>query len=108
MKTIYSDIVQLIEGNQRFALATVVHTRGSTPQQPGAKALFLTDGRVVGTIGGGCLEAETRLRALDTIKAGTRALYEMHLDEDFGWDDGHICGGTAKIFLDSKVQHSAA
>ena len=108
MKTIYADVIQLLEAGQRFALATVVHTRGSTPQKPGAQALFLPDGRVLGTIGGGCMEAEARLRALDSIKAGDRALFEMNLDEDFGWDDGHMCGGAAKIFLDSQVRQSAA
>src|SRR6476469_7655491 len=63
----FSEIVSLLEQEQPFALATVVHTSGSTPQKAGARALILPDGRVLGTLGGGCMEAEARRRALDMI-----------------------------------------
>ena len=107
MKDIYSEAVELSEKEQPFALATVVHTSGSTPQKSGAKALFLPHGEIRGTIGGGCLEAESRLRALDAIRSGERLLFDLHLDDDFGWDDGLICGGTAKIFIDPRADKSA-
>lgn len=108
METFYAELLQLLDAHQRLALATVVGTRGSTPQKPGAKAVFFPDGRITGTIGGGCLEAEARLRALEVIKSGHRLAYDMHLDEDFGWDDGHLCGGSAQILLDGDVARSAA
>lgn len=107
MKDIYAEVVELVEKEQPFALATVVHTSGSTPQKSGAKAIFLPHGEIRGTIGGGCLEAESRLRALDALRSGERLLFDLHLDDDFGWDDGLICGGTAKIFIDPRADQSA-
>jgi xanthine dehydrogenase accessory factor len=99
MDTLYGEVVELLAGDAPFTLATVVHASGSTPQKAGAKAIFLPDGRIVGTLGGGCMEAESRRRGLDLIRSGESLLYDLHLDDDFGWDDGLICGGTAQIFL---------
>ena len=48
MDTLYSNILELLERREPFALATVVHTAGSTPQKAGAKAVFLADGRILG------------------------------------------------------------
>lgn len=125
----YREIVALLREQRPFALATVVHTSGSTPQKAGARAIFLPDGRVLGTLGGGCMEAESRRRALELIrtpdfntetrrhgegleqgdgeagerrddhKAPEHLLLDLHLDDDFGWDDGLICGGSAQIFI---------
>jgi xanthine dehydrogenase accessory factor len=94
-----TQLVQLLESGEQLAFGVVVETRGSTPQKPGAEALFLRDGRIVGTLGGGCLEAESRRRALLSLDTGEPSLFELHLDEDFGWDDGLVCGGTARVFI---------
>jgi xanthine dehydrogenase accessory factor len=99
MEQLYSELVELLAAGQPFSLATVVHTAGSTPQKAGARAIFLPDGRVLGTLGGGCMEAESRRRGLELIQDGKPLFYELHLDDDFGWDDGLICGGTAQIFI---------
>jgi xanthine dehydrogenase accessory factor len=80
--------------NQPFALALIAGTRGSSPQRAGAKAVFFADGKITGTLGGGCLEAEVQARALQALKTGLPAQFEMVLDHDFGWDDGLICGGS--------------
>jgi xanthine dehydrogenase accessory factor len=77
-----------------FALAVITGTKGSSPQRTGAKAIFLGDGKIIGTLGGGCLEAEVQSRALKALKTGQPAAFEMILDHDFGWDDGLICGGS--------------
>ena len=80
--------------NQPFALALIAGTKGSSPQRAGAKAIFLPDGKIIGTLGGGCLEAEVQARALAALKTGQPAGFELVLDHDFGWDDGLICGGS--------------
>ena len=80
--------------NQPFALALIAGTKGSSPQRAGAKAIFSADGKIIGTLGGGCLEAEVQSRALQALKTGRPAEFEMVLDHDFGWDDGLICGGS--------------
>jgi xanthine dehydrogenase accessory factor len=77
-----------------FALALIAGTKGSSPQRAGAKAIFFADGKITGTLGGGCLEAEVQARALAALKSGQPAEFEMLLDHDFGWDDGLICGGS--------------
>jgi len=80
--------------NQPFALAIIAGTKGSSPQRAGAKAIFFADGKITGTLGGGCLEAEVQSRALTALKTGQPAEFDMVLDHDFGWDDGLICGGS--------------
>ena len=70
--------------------------KGSSPQKVGAKALFYADGRIKGTLGGGCLEAEIQQRAIQTLRSGKAETFDLLLDHDFGWDDGLICGG--KVF----------
>ena len=75
------------------ALALISGVKGSSPQKVGAKALFYSDGRIHGTLGGGCLEAEIQQRALQSLRTGQPAPFDLLLDHDFGWDDGLICGG---------------
>ena len=82
----------LAEG-QPFALGIISRIKGSSPQKQGAKALFFEDGRIMGTLGGGCLEAEIQDRARRALRTGEPATFELVLDHDFGWDDGLICGG---------------
>lgn len=100
MNAIYQKLVQLIETKQIGAYCTVVETKGSTPQKAGSKLLILPDLRNIGTLGGGCVEAEARQRAIDLIRSGEPQLLEFRLDSDYGWDDGLICGGNMKIFVD--------
>ena len=67
--------------------------KGSSPQKVGAKALFYADGRIKGTLGGGCLEAEIQHRAVQSLRTGQGETFDLLLDHDFGWDDGLMCGG---------------
>ena len=86
----------LAAADQPFALALIAGTKGSSPQRTGAKALFFADGKIIGTLGGGCLEAEVQARAMAALKTGVAEEFSMVLDHDFGWDDGLICGGSVK------------
>lgn len=78
------------------ALGIITGVKGSSPQKVGAKALFYRDGRIKGTLGGGCLEAEIQQRAIQSLRSGESETFDLLLDHDFGWDDGLICGG--KVF----------
>ena len=64
---------------ERVVVATVAHTRGSTPQRRGAKMLFFENGEVAGTVGGGCIEAEVWAEARETLRTGAPALHEFKL-----------------------------
>jgi xanthine dehydrogenase accessory factor len=94
MNRFYEELVRAATAGTPFVLALIAGVKGSSPQRQGAKALFFADGRVVGTLGGGCLEAEVHARARKALQTGQPARFEMVLDHIFGWDDGLICGGS--------------
>ena len=84
----------------RVVVATVAHTRGSTPQQRGAKMIFFENGEAAGTVGGGCIEAEVWAEAKDALRNGTSALHHFTLTAEDASEEGMVCGGTMDIFLD--------
>ena len=86
---------------ERVVVATVAHTRGSTPQRRGAKMLFFEDGRVAGTVGGGCIEAEVWAEARETMRTGASALHKFSLTAEAASEEGMVCGGTMEIFIDA-------
>jgi len=108
MARFYKQLVAALTGNQPFVLALISGTKGSSPQRIGAKALFFPDGKIVGTLGGGCLEAEVHARARKAMKSGQPATFEMVLDHDFGWDDGLICGGSVSGLILPRAAEAAA
>ncbi|MFN2454216.1 MAG: XdhC family protein [Pyrinomonadaceae bacterium] len=85
---------------ERVAVATVAHTRGSTPQRRGAKMLFFENGEVAGTVGGGCIEAEVWAEARAALRTGQPALHNFSLTADAASEEGMVCGGTMDIFID--------
>src|SRR6266513_5148278 len=93
MPRFYEFLPDALAEGQPFALVIISGIKGSSPQKKGAKALFHADGRIKGTLGGGCLEAEIQDRARRALLTKTPATFELVLDHDFGWDDGLICGG---------------
>src|SRR5438105_14372845 len=93
MPRFYDLLADALKEGQPFALGIICGVKGSSPQKKGAKALFFADGRIAGTLGGGCLEAEIQDRARRALLTQTPATFELVLDHDFGWDDGLICGG---------------
>jgi xanthine dehydrogenase accessory factor len=82
------------------ALVTVVATEGSTPQKAGARMLVHGDGRIVGTIGGGCLEAEMTWRAREAIEGRRPRLVSYDLTPDQAGEDGLVCGGRMQVFIE--------
>jgi xanthine dehydrogenase accessory factor len=93
MTNVFASMLSAIDAGDTLALGIISGVKGSSPQKKGAKALFFADGRIVGTLGGGCLEAEVRERARQALLTGKPARFDLILDHDFGWDDGLICGG---------------
>lgn len=95
----FEQLIAASEKPARFVLGIISGIKGSSPQKQGAKALFFEDGRIVGTLGGGCLEAEVRKRALESLHDLKPSRFDLVLDHDFGWDDGLICGGKVSCIL---------
>lgn len=105
MRELLADLEAALEQQRPCVLCAVVETRGSTPQKAGAAMLVYADGGQRGTLGGGCVEAEVRQRALRVLSAnGQRPeVFTFHLDDNYGWDDGLICGGRMSILTDPLV-----
>ncbi|MDT4969585.1 MAG: xanthine dehydrogenase accessory factor [Acidobacteriota bacterium] len=99
-----SELYRLIDEShqrrERVVVATVAHTRGSTPQRRGAKMLFFESGEVAGTVGGGCVEAEVWAEARAAMRTGLSALHEFKLTAEAASEEGMVCGGTMEIFID--------
>ena len=99
-RDLYRMVGEANERGERVVVATVAQTRGSTPQQRGAKMLFFQNGAVAGTVGGGCIEAEVWAEARETMRSGLPALHHFALTADEASEEGMVCGGTMDIFID--------
>jgi xanthine dehydrogenase accessory factor len=109
MRDLLADLTAALDQGRDCVWCALVETRGSTPQKAGAAMLVFADGGQRGTLGGGCVEAEVRQRALAVLHGGTgRAeVLTFTLDDDYGWDDGLICGGRMTVLAD-PLRGSAA
>lgn len=103
---LFEALVEAAQANEPVALGIITSVKGSSPQKIGAKALFYSDGRIVGTLGGGCLEAEIQHRAVQSIRSSKAETFDLLLDHDFGWDDGLICGGKVFGVILPNAQHA--
>jgi len=100
-RDLYRMINEAGERSERVVVATVAHTRGSTPQQRGAKMIFFQNGEVAGTVGGGCIEAEVWAEAQAALRSGNSALHHFSLTADEASEEGMVCGGTMDIFVEA-------
>src|SRR5579862_2055617 len=99
MRELLTELLAALEHDRPVVYCSVVETRGSTPQKAGAAMLVFPDGSQSGTLGGGCVEAEVKQRALRVLHDGTGRpeVLSFCLDDNYGWDDGLICGGRMTI-----------
>ena len=107
MQEVVRQLASALKADRPVAYCRLVETRGSTPQKAGALMLVYPDGSQTGTLGGGCVEAEVKRRALAVLHEGKAEVATFQLDSDYGWDDGLICGGRMQILID-PVQDPAA
>ena len=105
MQDVFHEAVNLLEKDEQLVMATVIRTKGSTPQKPGAKLLVRKDGTGVGTLGGGCVEGDIWYAASQLMRRGGDAQYrEYELNEDLAAEDGLVCGGTMFFLIDPVYQ----
>src|SRR5213596_1219906 len=97
---IYEQIVELRRQGRRGAVATIVNVRGSIPSFQTAKMLVRDDGSIVGTIGGGCVEAEVWHAAREVMESERPRTLTFDLNQDPKYDTGLVCGGTLDIFIE--------
>ena len=97
---IYEQIVQLRQQGRRGAVATIVNVRGSIPSFETAKMLVRDDGSIVGTVGGGCVEAEVWQAAREVMESEKPRTLTFNLNQNPKYDTGLVCGGTLDIFIE--------
>jgi xanthine dehydrogenase accessory factor len=97
---LFEEIVRMRKAGVRSALATIVHTNGSIPSYESSRMLVREDGTMVGTIGGGCVEADVWAAAREVMEQETPRKMTFHLNQDASYDGGLICGGTLEVFVE--------
>ncbi len=97
---VYEELVRLRRKGERCALATIVEVNGSIPGYQSAKMLVREDGSIVGTVGGGCVEAEVRRAARQVIETGKPKYLDFSLDQEAVYENGLICGGQLNVYVE--------
>jgi xanthine dehydrogenase accessory factor len=97
---VFKALADALDKGEEVALVTIVASTGSTPQRVGAKMLVYSDGRTVGTIGGGCYENEAFWKAREAIKDRRPVTVRYELNDDFAQETGLVCGGQMEVFIE--------
>jgi xanthine dehydrogenase accessory factor len=97
---VFAAVADALDRGESAALVTIVATTGSTPQRVGAKMLVFADGRLVGTIGGGCYENDAFWKAREAITKRRPQLVHYELSDDFAQETGLICGGQMDVYIE--------
>jgi xanthine dehydrogenase accessory factor len=100
---IYDEVVRLRRLGQKCALATIVQVNGSIPSYESAKLLVREDGSMIGTIGGGCVEAEVWNAAREVMQQERPRQMNFSLGQDAAYDNGLICGGQLSVFVEPVI-----
>jgi xanthine dehydrogenase accessory factor len=105
---LYDEIVRLRKAGQKCAVATIVQVNGSIPSYESAKMLVREDGSMMGTVGGGCVEAEVWNAAREVIETEKPRHLSFSLSQDAAYDQGLICGGQLNIFVEPVIPQPRA
>jgi len=106
MKNIYNRLLKELKNKKPLALGTIIETIGSSPQIPGASAIFSSDGLTDGTLGGGILEARAEEEAIVSLKNQASRLMPYSLSGEITSAEEAICGGEVTILIDTQTQNS--
>jgi len=87
------------DNNQSIAIATVIQTWGSSPRRAGAKMALTPDGKITGSVSGGCVEGAVFEAGVDVLKTGTPQLLHFGVADETAWEVGLACGGSIDIFV---------
>ena len=97
---IYAEIARLRKEGRRAALATIIQVQGSIPSYESSKILIRDDGSILGTVGGGCVEAEVWSVAQDVMREEKPRRLHFNLNQNPEYDEGLVCGGSLDIFIE--------
>jgi xanthine dehydrogenase accessory factor len=97
---VFAALGEAMSRGEEAALVTIVSSNGSTPQRVGAKMLVFADGRIVGTVGGGCYEHDAIGRARQVLESRKACTVKYDLNDDFAEETGLVCGGQMEVFIE--------
>lgn len=100
MEDVLAALTDALSRGDSVALVTIVSAHGSTPQRVGARMLVHADGRIVGTIGGGCYEHDAFWKAREALVSRKAQLVHYELSDDLAEESGLICGGRMDVFIE--------
>src|SRR5512134_855850 len=99
MRDILSDLDNWRGENNPIALATVVQTWGSSPRRAGAKMALTPDGKITGSVSGGCVEGAVFEAGVEVLKSNRPQLLHFGVADETAWEVGLACGGSIDIFV---------
>ena len=103
MPAFYEEIMKILSEGKSAAVATIIGTKGSTPREMGAKMLIREDGEILGSVGGGCMEAEVWQEAMKAIQEEKPRTVHLDLTGKEAEESGMICGGIMDIYIEPIV-----
>jgi xanthine/CO dehydrogenase XdhC/CoxF family maturation factor len=106
--TIYHHLHNLSEQGLNVAVATITDVKGSVPREVGAKMIIHPYGQHVGTVGGGCGEADVIRIGLDVIQDGEPRNVFVDLTEEISMQSLGVCGGVMNVFIEPWRAHAPA
>jgi len=99
VKELFREIISDLESGETVAMATIVKRKGSVPRELGAKMLVHRGGKISGTVGGGCGEAEVWRNALNVIDTKRASIVQVDLTEEIAMESQGVCGGIFDVFV---------
>jgi xanthine dehydrogenase accessory factor len=99
VKELFQEIISDLESGETVAMATIVKSKGSVPREVGAKMLVHRGGKISGTVGGGCGEAEVWRNALNVIDTKRPNIVQVDLTEEIAMESQGVCGGIFDVFV---------
>jgi xanthine dehydrogenase accessory factor len=97
---IYMEMAKRLQKGGRAAMATIIKTKGSTPQQLGAKMVVFDDGSFIGTVGGGCVEADIWAECREVLRTNRAGIFHFNLGGDYDDAEGMVCGGQMDVLIE--------
>ncbi|MDR7303029.1 XdhC family protein [Haloactinomyces albus] len=105
MRDIAENLLAWAEAGEHFAIASVVAVQGSAPRGPGAALAVRSDGAVVGSLSGGCIEGSVHALALETLRTGRPVRSDFDYDPDDPFAVGLTCGGRIGVYVQPVDPH---
>ncbi len=100
MKEILADLDRWVEAGEPVAMATLIAVRGSAPRLPGARLILTADGKMAGSVSGGCVENDVFERALGVLETGEPTMASYGIADELAFEVGLSCGGAIDVVIE--------